>query len=295
VTIFPETAPPAAPPRPPTQSEQWNGATGRKWRDLQPPLDRTLAPLGEALLAAAAPEPGERVLDIGCGCGDTTLALGAAVRAEGRVLGLDLSRPMLARAEERRKAAALAHVTFHEIDVETTPLPGAPADLVVSRFGVMFFEDEARAFRALAQALAPKGRAAFLVWAAPERNPWLTLALAAIAPLLPPAPPPPPNAPGPFRLAAPARIESLMAAGGFRDVAIKETSAMLRVGGGFDLAASTAFLLQLGPGAALLKDADEALKHRAHAAVEAALAPYATPAGVTLAAAGWLVTARAPC
>lgn len=289
-------SPAAAPNPPPTQVEQWNGATGFKWRDLQAALDATLAPLSEGLLAAAAAQPGERVIDIGCGCGDTTLALGRTVGGDGRVFGIDVSRPMLARAEERRAAqgASLSHVTFHETNAETTPLPGIPADLLVSRFGIMFFEDEARAFRALARALKPHGRAAFLVWASPQQNPWLTLAMAAIAPLLPPAPPPPPNAPGPFRLAEPTRIEELMHGGGFTHVALTPQNKKLFIGGGVPLDAATDFLLQLGPGAALLKDADEPTKTRARDAVRAALAPYETLAGVALDSATWIVTARAP-
>lgn len=285
------TAP--SPPAPLTQVEHWNGATGYKWRDLQTALDATLAPLGDALLEAAAAKPAERVIDIGCGCGDTTLALGRMVGSSGRVFGIDVSRPMLARAEERRAAFnhALSHVTFHEVNAETTPLPGAPADLLVSRFGIMFFDDEARAFRALASALKPHGRAAFLVWGPPAENPWLTLAMQAIAPLLPPSPPPPANAAGPFRLADPARIEELMRSGGFANIEITRRAKPLRVGGGVALEAATDFLLQLGPGAALLKDANEELKARARSVVRATLAPFETPHGVTLESSTWIVTA----
>jgi SAM-dependent methyltransferase len=282
---------PAAAPL--TQVEHWNGATGYKWRDLQTALDATLAPLSEALLAAAAARPGERVIDIGCGCGDTTLALGRTVESTGRVFGVDVSRPMLARAEERRAAFgdSLSHVTFHEVNAETIPLPGAPADLLVSRFGIMFFEDEARAFRALARALKPQGRAAFLVWGPPLENPWLTLPMQAIQPLLPPAPPPPANAAGPFRLAAPTRIEELMQIGGFANIEITRRAKPLRVGGGVPLEAATDFLLQLGPGAALLKEANDELKARARAVIREALAPFETPHGVTLESSTWIVTA----
>jgi SAM-dependent methyltransferase len=281
------------PPAPLSQVEYWNGATGHKWRALQPALDATLAPLGQALLEAAAAREGERGLDIGCGCGDTSLALARAVGHRGRVFGIDVSRPMLARAEERRAEARFSHLTFHETDAETTPLPGSPADLLVSRFGIMFFADEARAFAALARALKPQARAAFLVWAAPEENPWLTLAMGAIAPLLPAAPPaPPPNAPGPFRHADPARLEALLRGGGFAGIAVEKFSAPLAIGGGFDRDAAAHFLIQLGPGAALLKDADDALKARAFAAVREALTSHATPQGVVLDAAVWVTTAR---
>src|SRR5262245_28317825 len=128
---------------PPDPIQYWNGPAASRWVAQEVLLDRMLAPFGEALLARAKPGAGERAVDIGCGCGATTLALAAAVSPGGEAVGLDVSAPMIARA--RARAEGLGAVTFVEADAATHRLVPA-ADLLVSRFGVMFFRDPEAAF-----------------------------------------------------------------------------------------------------------------------------------------------------
>ncbi|HYZ33803.1 MAG TPA: methyltransferase domain-containing protein, partial [Crenalkalicoccus sp.] len=148
----------------------WNGPAGRSWVAGQERMDATFAPLTEVALALAAPRPGERVLDIGCGCGGTLLALADRVGSAGEVLGLDVSAPMLARAAER--AAGLPQVRTALGDAAAHPLPPAHFDLGFSRFGVMFFRGPVGAFRHIRAALRPGGRLVFICWRALAENDW---------------------------------------------------------------------------------------------------------------------------
>src|SRR5262249_32133419 len=143
----------------------WNDAGSRRWVRQQALLDAMLASLGRRALERAAARHGERVVDVGCGCGDTSLALARAVGVTGRVTGIDVSRPMLERAGERAREAGLGTVCFVEADAQTHPF-AREHDLVFSRFGVMFFIDPVVAFRNLRGALGPGGRLAFVCWQA---------------------------------------------------------------------------------------------------------------------------------
>ena len=163
-----------------TNAEQiadWNGDQGQRWVDYQALLDRMIEPFGAAALRAAAAQPGERVLDVGCGCGSTSLQLARAVGPQGSVLGVDISRPMLQAARRRAEAEPALRVTFTEADASAAALP-AGHDLLYSRFGLMFFDAPAAALRHLRGALRPGGRCAFVCWRAPRDNPW------AMAPLM---------------------------------------------------------------------------------------------------------------
>jgi len=143
------------------QIADWNGAVGQRWAAEQAKLDELIRPFGEAVLAAASPSPGESVLDIGCGCGETSIALAGAVGPAGQVLGVDVSAPMLDIA--RQRATGLTNVTFMEADASQAHLPGGHS-LLVSRFGVMFFDAPAPAFAHIGSALAPGARLAFVCW-----------------------------------------------------------------------------------------------------------------------------------
>ena len=141
------------------QAEYWNSVAGRRWTDRQEEQDRVLRPVSERLIAAADAKPGQRIIDIGCGCGDTTIDFAARVMPGGEVLGLDISEPMLARARERAPSGlparfVLADATVYDFEPEW-------ADLAVSRFGVMFFADPARSFANLRRALKPGARLVF--------------------------------------------------------------------------------------------------------------------------------------
>jgi SAM-dependent methyltransferase len=272
----------------------WNEVSGPRWVALQGVIDRQIAPLGARALEAARLRPGERVLDVGCGCGDTALAAAARVGPAGEVLALDLSAPMLARARERAREAGVASVRFEQADAQTATLPRR-FDVLFSRFGVMFFESPEAAFANLRRALRPGGRLAFVCWQEIARNPWMLTPLAAVAPLLTLPPPPAPGAPGPFAFADSARVARILEGAGFVDVGFEGVLETLSVGPP-DLDGAARFLLSMGPAAAALHEASDGPEKAAQAeqAVRAAIAPYLTPDGVRMPSASWIVTARNP-
>ncbi len=206
----------------------WNEEAGPAWVALQADLDRLMASISVRLLAAASPQAGERVIDVGCGCGATTLGLAELVGASGQVTGVDLSQPMLDRASER--AAGMAQVTFHASDAGTHAFEAGSTDLVVSRFGIMFFDDPVAAFSNLRRALEPqKGRLCFTAWQGPKKNAWITTPLRAL-PELPPPEPAPPGTPGPFSLADPAQARRVLEGAGFSNIELESVQEALPLG-----------------------------------------------------------------
>ncbi len=139
----------------------WNESAGQEWVGLEDEFERALAPVGTEMLRRAGAKPGQRVLDVGCGLGGTTLAVARAVGAEGRVMGLDISAPMLVRARQRAVDAGLANIDWRDGDAQDAVLPVRYFDLIVSRFGVMFFDDPAAAFENLCSAAKSGGRLYF--------------------------------------------------------------------------------------------------------------------------------------
>jgi SAM-dependent methyltransferase len=273
------------------QIDYWNATAGPTWVAFQERLDRQIEPLGREAMARLAPVAGERVLDIGCGCGQTTLALAERVGASGTVIGADISAPMLAVARARPLAAGAARPSFRECDAQIENLaedvPGG-FDAAFSRFGVMFFADPAAAFANIRRALKPGGRLAFVCWRAFAENPWMNLPAAAAAPLLPPSPSPDPTAPGPFAFADAERVRGILGQAGFGSILIEAFDA--RIGGG-DVDQTVELAFKVGPLGAALREAPE----RAGAVTEvvrAAIAPFATPDGVKMPAAVWIVQAR---
>lgn len=268
------------------QVAYWNEAAGPTWAGLQAPLDRQLQPLGRRAMAELALAPGQRVLDIGCGAGETTLEL-AASGAEA--VGVDISRPLLEVA--RRRSQGRAGVRFLEADAQTFAFDPASFDAVFSRFGVMFFADPSAAFANIRRALKPGGRLAFVCWRSPLENPIMTLPMmAALAHVPAPPPPPEPGAPGPFAFAEAERVRDVLTAGGFTDVAV--TPHDQDIGSG-DLETALGLALQIGPLGTLLRE-NPGQRAAVTDAVRAALAPHVGPDGVKLESATWIVTARAP-
>jgi SAM-dependent methyltransferase len=272
------------------QAEYWNATAGPKWVAEQEHLDTQLGPLGELGIARLGDLSGARILDVGCGCGAHALALARRAGPRGSVTGVDVSEPMLARARER--AAGLANVTFLAADAQTHRFE-RPFDVVASRFGVMFFADFAAAFANLRAALVPGGRLGFVAWQPLERNAWMNVPLQVVARLVELPPPAPPGSPGPFGLDDPDRIRRALGAAGFARVAIDDVREPQNVGGAATLEDAVAFLTVAGPAAAALKGAPE-MKPRLADALRTALAPYATPRGVFLPGAAWIVTAENP-
>ncbi|MBW2419152.1 MAG: class I SAM-dependent methyltransferase [Deltaproteobacteria bacterium] len=275
------------------QIDFWNDAAGRKWVRLQELIDRQLADLGRIVIERAAPAPGERVLDIGCGCGASSLELATRVDPEGSVLGVDISEPMLARARERTQQAGLDNLSFQCGDAQVASFQPDAFDLLHSRFGIMFFEDPPAAFTNMRRALAPKGRVTFVCWQPLSENPWMRIPMAAALPHLDPPPIPAPGAPGPFALGDDARVWQILDEAGFRDIEIESHERTLTVGGDENLERTVDFILEMGPTGAALRDAEVALVERVRADVIDAVAPYHGEAGLCMESRSWIASARA--
>jgi SAM-dependent methyltransferase len=274
------------------QASYWGEASGQKWVALQERIDAQISPLGLAAIDVAAPQPGESVLDVGCGCGQTSLQLAERVSPGGHVLGLDLSAPMLARAAERAKEAGLP-ASFERGDAQIHPLEPASFDLAFSRFGVMFFADPVAAFTNLRGALAPgRGRLVFACWQPLADNEWVTVPLRAAAEHITLTPPADPLAPGPFSLADADHIREILAAAGFERIEVESQKRPVDVGGGATPAEVIDFVLQIGPTARALAEADAATTERVRDAVRVALEPHFQDGLLRLGTATWIVSAR---
>lgn len=273
------------------QSRNWNEAAGPSWVAENARIGAQLRPLGLPVLARADLAAGLRVLDVGCGAGALTTAAARAVGPTGSALGIDISRPLLDLAREGAAAAGVGNVTFELADAQTAALPEAAFDRLVSRFGVMFFQDPVAAFTNLRRALRPGARLAFVCWRSMEENPWMRVPLAALAQHIPVSRPEP-HAPGPMAFADQERTRGLLERAGFAEVALEPLDATLDLGGGIaNLDEVVDFMTRIGPSATALRQADPALRGAAVAAMRDSLLPYHGPDGVRMAAACWLVTA----
>lgn len=275
------------------QIAEWNGQLGQRWATLQREIDGIVVPFGEAALQAAAPQPGERVLDIGCGCGDTSIELARRVGASGHVLGVDVSQPMLEVARARGVASGHAGLSFNLADASEADLP-ANCDLLFSRFGVMFFAQPAPAWRHLRGALRPGGRTVFVCWRPPRDNPWAMAPLVAARQALNiTQPPADPNAPGPFAFADDGRMRSILSDAGFADIRIQRFDARVWLGATPREAAENAS--RVGPTSRLLREVGDAALPVALPAIESALAALADADGqVRPAGSTWVVSATNP-
>ena len=268
------------------QIDFWNGQAGETWVRAQERMDAMLSGLTAETIRHAAPEPGEQVIDVGCGCGATSIAL---AELGASVWGVDISEPMLNRA--RKRASSFDKARFSVDDAASAAFT-PEHQLIFSRFGVMFFADPVAAFRNLHGALTEQGRLVFLCWQAAAANPWVAIAGRAVQPYLPaPESPPDPRAPGPFAFAEESYIREILGSAGFKDVAVEALTAELNVGASLDEAIE--FQSEIGPISRVLAELDEEPRQQALAAARQALEPYADDQGVRLSAACWVVSARA--
>lgn len=272
------------------QIAYWNGPGGAHWVAQQAHTDVQLAPITEAVLATAAAASGERVLDIGCGCGTTTLLLADAVGEGGHVTGLDVSEPMLHWA--RRRSGARKNLDWVLADAASRAFAPASHDLLFSRFGVMFFGDPVAAFANLRMALRPAGRLVFVCWRAFDENPWMRIPLHAVyAAGIPRMPKPGPDDPGPYAFADPDRVRRVLAGAGWPAPAIAPVDVMLDVGAGGGLDRAVDQVTHIGAASRALREAPEDTRPAAIAAIREALARYQHGNSVALAGAVWVVTA----
>jgi len=277
------------------QIQYWNEVAGPKWVAYNALIDAQIAPLGRRAMERADVAAGDRVIDVGCGCGETTRELARRVGPAGHVLGIDISAPMLARARESGRELGVTNAVFEQADAQTHAFPPAAFDVLFSRFGIMFFADPPAAFANLRKALRPGGRLAFVCWQALPKNPWLFVPLQAAAPHLTLPPPPAPDAPGPFSFADAERVRGILGGAGFEEIAFEDVQQKLTIGGAGSVDDAVRFLIEgVGPTSAALRDAAPEVRDRVRAAVRDALAPMVTPSGVQAGSAAWIVTARAP-
>jgi SAM-dependent methyltransferase len=271
------------------QTARWKGVAGCAWVEMQELLDRTLQPLEDLLLEAVSIRPGDRVLDVGCGTGGTTLAVARLLGAGGRCVGVDISDPMIAAARARAEGSG-TQASFIRADAQTHAFEPASFDMIVSRFGVMFFDDSVRAFANLRRAARDQGELRFIAWRSPAENPFMTTAERAAAPLLPNLPARRPDEPGQFALADRHRTHAILEESGWADVDMRP----------FDVACSlpedqlVPYFTRLGPVGTILHEADDRTRTQVIETVRAAFEPFVHGADVRFTAACWMVAARAP-
>jgi SAM-dependent methyltransferase len=273
------------------QATAWDGPDGEYWVAHQARFDASIAPHHAELMAAAAIAPGERVLDIGCGNGRTSRDAARAAGEGGAVLGVDLSGPMLAKAEQLAKDEGIGNVRFEQADAQVYPFEAGVFDVVISRFGVMFFEDPVAAFTNIASGARSGGRLAMLVWQSPRANEWMSSIRAALA-MGRDLPVPPPGAPGPFALADTDNACRILTEAGFTEVAFASSEQPFNVGSDADDAFG--FVSGLQPVLLMLEDLDEPTKAHALDNLRATVAAHETAAGVVFRSAAWVLTARKP-
>lgn len=276
-----------------------NAEVIRWWAQLEGPhyvaeaerYDNMARAFSDAMLDAAGLQPGERVLDIGCGNGSTTIEAAARVRPGGAAVGVDVSPPMLAFARKRATAAGATETEFVQADAQIHAFDEASFDAVISRNGLMFFEDPDAAFANLARALRPVGRIAFVAPQGPGHSEWIMAAGAAAAPHIGIPQGLGPNAPGPYGLADPDRTRAILERAGFADIGIEALTRPMRIGANVEDALG--FIRSMPRVADLFAAAPTDKQDAAIDAARHALTPYAGPDGVVMDNNGeWLVTAR---
>jgi SAM-dependent methyltransferase len=267
------------------QAKAWDGDEGDYWADHAERFEAATRRYDRHLFAAAGLTATSRVVDVGCGTGDTTRAA-ATVAHSGDVLGVDLSHRMLTVARRRAELAGLGNARFERGDAQVYPFDPAASDVVISKTGTMFFGDPIAAFANLARALRPDGRLAVLAWQPVPDNEWfreITTALAAGRDL----PMPPPDAPGPFSMSDPRRVRRVLDAAGFADTALDDVREPM----GFGPNAAAAYEFVLGLLGWMLDGLDGADRAGALDALRTAMTEHETDQGVVFGSAMWLVTA----
>ena len=276
------------------RAEDWAGEIGERWLANLDSFEGQIAPVGDALFERAGFVPGERVIDIGCGGGGTTIRIAQAVAPAGEALGLDISPALVAEATRRARAAGVANAGFTCADAASGVPEGAPFDRLYSRFGSMFFADPKAAFANMRTMLRPGGRIDLAVWAPANENPWMMETMGAIAAHLD-LPPRLANAPGPFAFGDTDYLRDVLAAAGFAAPDIGAWEGLQPLGGpGATAEQAAAFITSATSVADALKAVDSDVRARILADVTALYARHHVPGeGVLLGGKAWLVTAAA--
>jgi SAM-dependent methyltransferase len=270
------------------EAERWQGHIGRAWVEAQALLDNLFRPIEIMLTNAVAAASATDILDVGCGTGPTTLAIARAPGGPRRCVGIDVSDPMIAAARARAEREGAA-VQFIRADAQTWDFEPARFDMIVSRFGIMFFDDPVAAFANLRRSARDDARLLFVAWRSAVENPFMTTAERAAAPLLPDIPPRLPDAPGQFALADPRRVHRLLAESGWGAIAVEPIDVPCRL----PEKELVGYFTRLGPLGQALSDADESMRARAVETVRPAFDPFVHGDEVRFTAACWAIGARA--
>jgi ubiquinone/menaquinone biosynthesis C-methylase UbiE len=271
------------------QAAYWNGVAGQRWIDRQETLDLVLTPIQDILLARAAVVPGERIIDIGCGCGTSTIALARQTGRAGHVIGVDISRPMLAQARER--APADLPLEFVLADATVHPFIPGSADLLFSRFGVMFFANPTLSFANMRTALRHEGRLIFASWREPRLNPWMLLPLQEAYRHVPRLPEVGPEDPGPFSFAREERVRHILSQAGYALIGMDAVDLTLDLAVGRGLESAVAGALVIGPVSRALEGQPAEDFAKVRDAIRTALASCQKGDSVPLGASVWIATA----
>ncbi len=273
------------------QDEYWNGEGGETWLENFDTIDRFLVPLQSIALEAAAAQKGETIIDIGCGTGGTAVALAEQAAPDGQVLGVDISVPLIEEARKRSDAAGVTNVSFEVADAGAYGFASNSADLIFSRFGVMFFGEPYVAFENMRGAMKSDGRMVFACWQEMPKNTFFLVPIMAALEVLPPPEPLPPRAPGPFAFGEKDYVHDIMSKAGYRNIEIVGREAEMAMSDDFGVEQAADFYVSFGPLKRLLDEADESDVAQVRAKVADALAKHVKNGKVSLSGAIWLVHA----
>jgi SAM-dependent methyltransferase len=271
------------------QKTLWNGVAGRAWVETQQLLDRVFEPMEKLLVEAIPTGSACRVLDVGCGTGGTTVAAARRLGTGGQALGVDISEPMIDRARALAEQSGSV-ATFVCADAQHHAFDAASFDVVLSRFGVMFFDDTRQAMSNLRRAASSAAELRLLAWRSPEDNPFMTTAERAAAPLMPSLPERRPDAAGQFAFADAERVRSILEGSGWLDIDVRPVDMACT----FPENELTVYMTRLGPLSRVLLDVEEPTRGRIIETVRDGFKPYVHGAEVRFIAACWLFGARAP-
>jgi ubiquinone/menaquinone biosynthesis C-methylase UbiE len=272
------------------QRDFWSGKGGDIWVERQNAMDTMLSPLGEAALNKLNLNEGENVLDIGCGCGHTTLNIAKRISPDGQVTGLDISEPMLKRAKESANEMSISNASFNCVDVQTDDIGEEVYSAAFSRFGVMFFEDPIAAFHNINKSLITGASLSFVCWQSPALNPWQSLFIEAVKKYVD-LPSPPPRSPSPFAFMESEYVSSILEESNFQNIMIEGHEAEVNMFSGRSLSDSVKDYISINPVVSgMLKDSTEQEKTEIINSAIEAFSPYYSAKGLMFPSATWLVT-----
>ena len=273
------------------QKEFWSGAGGDVWVNKQKEMDIMLNPLGQRAIDKLDLSNGKRILDIGCGCGATTLEI-AKMIPEGKIIGVDISEPMLNQARKDALEMSLSNTEFVVQDVQTDEISKDAFDIAFSRFGVMFFEDSYVAFKNINNALKIGGQLSFVCWQEPLLNPWQSLSIQVIKQFID-LPAPAPKSPGPFAFEDKSYIEDILDRSNFKEINIDDNQEEIIMFSGKSLKEASEDYLTINPVVTeMLKNSPKELKEEILEALIIKFSDFHEDHGLVFPSATWIVTAK---